>query len=469
LNKITLLRTIAVLALCKLTIKFLRMIKQGGTTLPGKLALFLSKDILEILAKRLDTLIVVTGTNGKTTTCKMISKILSTAQIPFFSNPSGANLSSGVLTTLLENISLSLRFKHKIALLEMDEAAFGRISQSLDPRYVVITNFFRDQLDRFGELYTTVLNVKEGIRNLTSPTLIINTNDSLSVSVSQDTEKNSIFYGFSAHAALNQESSSMSDAGYCIYCKTKYQYHFKTFGHLGDFICENCNYKAPAPSVVCSKIEEQTTDHSKFTISYMTDGQIENLTLTLPLPGAYNIYNAISAAALCDVLDIPRYLITKGLENVESGFGRMETIKVGTKNITLILVKNPTGFSQVIQFLLNHSSPMSLAVLINDNLADGTDISWLWDVDFESLTVAMENMTTWICSGKRAQDMVLRLKYADIPLSKIQMEPHYPSVIEKGLSSISDGQTFYILPTYTAMLDIRATLGKKLKLKEIWK
>ena len=498
--KLIKIRTIFAIFTSKLTIKLLRLFKLGGTTLPGKIALKLSPSILTELSSNLDVIIVVTGTNGKTTTCRMISQIFDEENIDFFTNKSGANLTSGILTTLIENSSLSATFIKKTALFEVDEAAFGKIAGKINPHFVLVTNFFRDQLDRFGELYTTVQTVKDGINSSKDPTLIINANDSLSVSIAKDTNKNVVYYGLSSNLEIPKDNLETSDANFCIYCKTKYSYDYKIFGHLGGFRCENCNFKSPSPNLECSKIEELTDKHSKIEITlhktpqdykqspttaetlnrklnlYMyhlsnvdIPTQYETLHAKINLPGIYNIYNALSASALSTLLNIHSDKISKGLETFKCGFGRMETITVDNKNINLVLVKNPTGFNQVLSFLLSTQQNKSISFLINDNLADGTDISWLWDVNFEMLTNASNLFKSFICSGKRRFDMALRLKYAGVEIDKIKIIKEYEEVIETGLRETQDDCTFYILPTYTALLDVRSILSKNYELKEFWR
>jgi UDP-N-acetylmuramyl tripeptide synthase len=464
-NKLFVLKAYPVILIAKLFIKLLRIFRLGGTSLPGKFAFLIYPNILKICSSKLSQIIVVTGTNGKTTTCRILSQILIENQTKFFTNKSGANLTSGVLTTLIENISLSLKYKASIALFEIDEAAFGKISEFLNPHYVIITNFFRDQLDRYGELYTTVNNVKEGVLKSQRPTLIINANDSLSVSISKDTKNKTIFYGFSASSKENKKENETNDASFCIYCKNKYTYHYRVYGHLGGFFCTSCDFQSPIPSISCKDIIEATPFHSIISLSF----QEQEFSSKINLPGTYNIFNALAAATGAFELNIPTETILKGLETFQCGFGRMETIHTQNKVIRLILVKNPTGFNQVIDYLSTEKKNPSIAFLINDNLADGTDISWLWDVDFEKLKHLEHLVDSFWCSGKRALDMAVRLKYAGIVSDKIKVAKDYHELLTIGLEATKEDNTFYILPTYTAMLQFRQILRKKFSIKEFWK
>lgn len=466
-NKLLQIRIYVTLGISKASIKMLRLFKLGGTTLPGKIAMFLLPDILKILSKNLNRIILVTGTNGKTTTCRIIGKLLSEANIDYFTNKSGANLLSGISSTLIENSNIQGRFASTTVLFEVDEAAFSKVTKYLDPNFIVVTNFFRDQLDRYGELFTTVKNVEDGIRNSEQPTIIINADDSLSSSIAKNTQKKVLYFGFSKETSQKLEDSSGTDAAFCIYCKEKYQYTFHTFGHLGDFHCSKCGFTRAAPHVFLSSISSLNSSKSDISINFV--GQDTSLDAQINLPGLYNIYNSLAAATLGSAMEIPQEKIKAALENFECGFGRMETIETEGKFIKVILVKNPTGFNQVISYLLTEDKNTNIAFLINDNAADGTDISWLWDVDFEKFKSFQENVISFVTSGKRANDMALRLKYAGVYTNKIQVCQSFENLIDIGLSKTSKGQVFYILPTYTALLGIRSILKKKFNLKEFWK
>jgi UDP-N-acetylmuramyl tripeptide synthase len=466
-NKLFSVRMIFTLGITKILIKFLRLLTLGGTTLPGRVAKFMIPDILKILPKKLDKIIIVTGTNGKTTTCRIIGKLLSESGINYFTNKSGANLQSGILTTLIENTTFNGNFAIPTALFEVDEAAFSKITNYMDPDFVVITNFFRDQLDRYGELYTTVQNVEKGIKNTTNTTLIVNGDDSLCSSIVKNTQKDAYYFGFSKEISQKFDDTTGMDALFCIYCKYKYEYTFRTFGHLGDFICPSCGFGRQNPDVFLSRITSLTTSKSEISIKFSeTNNEFD---CQINLPGLYNIYNSLAAATLGHAMEIPAEKIKSALENFECGFGRMETIESDGKYIKVILVKNPTGFNQVINYLLTEEKNTNIAFLINDNAADGTDISWLWDVDFEKFEVFQDKISSFFTSGKRCNDMALRLKYAGVYKNKIEVCQSFDKLLELGLSKTAKGQNFYILPTYTALLDIRNKLRKKFNLKEFWK
>jgi len=455
----------------KILVFVLRILKSGGTTLPGKVARKLYPDIIKVISKDYK-IIMVTGTNGKTTTTKIIGEVLKVNGLKYITNKSGANLFGGIVTTFIDSVDLRGRAKAPVALIEVDEAAFNVVTDYIEPDVLVVTNFFRDQLDRYGELYSTLNSVRSGINKSTKTKLVLNADDFLCASLGKDSGKEVIYYGFAGEAYESKEKLVNSDAMFCIYCKEKYEYESHVYGHLGSFACGSCGYRRPQSEVTCEKVVELNTSYSNVLISIASkESDLENKVIQakINLPGLYNIYNALAAAACGTALNLPSENLAKALESFECGFGRMETISTQGKNIKVILVKNPTGFNQVLNFLMTEDKNMQIAFLINDKLADGTDISWLWDVDFEMLEEIQSKIDNFYVSGIRAEDMAVRLKYAGINEDKINIVKNYDDLLAKGLSNTQEGHNFYILPTYTAMLDIRKLLKKKFGLKEFWK
>lgn len=463
-----LLKISAIIA-SKFFIRACRLIKRGGTSLPGKIARAIYPNILKEISADFK-IIMVTGTNGKTTTTRIIARVLQENGIDYITNKSGANLVSGIITTFVNAANILGKPKANTALLEIDEAAFKVITNHIEPNVLVVTNFFRDQLDRYGELYSTLRGVQEGISRCKNTTLILNADDSLCASLGQYSEKEVIYYGFDSLAYNNTQSLLASDASFCIFCKEKYSYTFRTYSHLGGYRCPNCGYKRPFPHVAITKIHElhNQFSHIQFEICE-NEETCQNASAKVNLPGLYNIYNALAGVAVAKLLALPIEKTVTALESFECGFGRMESIDISGKQIKLILVKNPTGFNQVLDFLLTENKNFFPVFSINDNLADGTDVSWLWDVDFEKLTQIQDKVEIFYTSGNRAEDMAVRLKYAGIPSNKIEIINNYNTLIKRSLARLDNEQNLYILPTYTAMLDIRDILRGKYKLKEFWK
>ncbi|MCR4434522.1 MAG: Mur ligase family protein [Clostridiales bacterium] len=465
------LRLTLTIAVCKVLIKACRLINQGGTTLPGKIALRLYPGIISKITQGYKT-IMITGTNGKTTTARIIGQILKENGIDFISNKSGANLVYGVISTFIEAADLKGGNSITTALIEIDEAAFSSLTKFMEPHMLVVTNFFRDQLDRYGELYATLKGVLSGIERCEKTKLVLNADDSLCASLGRNENRPTLYYGFSRSAYSGKKELINSDALFCVYCKGKYEYSYRIYGHLGGFSCPRCGYGRPQTHITCTHILELNSTYSLIRFSADAgdkSGNPQEYEAKINLPGLYNIYNALAAAACGSMLGLPVENTIKALKSFECGFGRMETIVAEGKLIKVILVKNPTGFNQVLSYLLTEEKNMQLAFLINDNAADGTDISWLWDVEFEKLEDMQDKLDNIYASGLRAEDMAVRLKYAGVYTDKIHILKDYNQLINTGLSRTKPGHSFFILPTYTAMLDIRKILKKKFGLKEFWK
>lgn len=448
----------------KALVFFLRLTGSGGTSLPGKAALALYPDIISVLAAKY-RIVMVTGTNGKTTTSRIIEQILKENHICYTANKSGANLLSGLTTTLVQDVGMNLHPHAHTALLEVDEAAFRVSSKYIKPAVLVVTNFFRDQLDRYGELYSTLKAVKEGISRLPETTLILNADDSLCASLGNNVPNPVVYYGLDEFAIPEETTSVLNnDAAFCMYCKTKYDYSFRSYGHLGHFSCPGCGYSRPEALIRVEKVLSLSGSFSLVIFSTPAG----NFTAQVNLPGLYNVYNALAAVAFSEALGLPNVKAIHALSHFESGFGRMESISLGEKSIQVILIKNPTGFNQVIRYLLTTEGSSVISFLINDNLADGTDISWLWDVNFEDLGEIQSQISRFFASGSRAEDMAVRLKYSGIFTDHITVEKNPALMLDESLKLLQPGGTLYILPTYTAMLTIRKILKKRFKLRNFW-
>lgn len=440
-----------------------RLLKRAGTSLPGKVALTLDPRILAKLSKGI-SVILVTGTNGKTTTTGMISDILDSAGQEHLVNKSGANLMEGIVTTFVEAADIKGRIPVKLALIEVDEATVGRLADSLQPDVLVVTNFFRDQLDRYGELFSVVEKVRSGISRFPEAKLVLNADDSLCSSLSVGFDGSTVFFGVEAGATPVPSENTVATTSYCLFCHQKYNFSYRVTGSLGGYQCPGCGFQRPPAQIKCIQVEKSGTMSSVVRL----EAYGRAYTVKISAPGLFNVYNALAAAACCSALKLPAECAVSALEKFESCFGRMETIPTaGHKQIMLILAKNPAGFNQVINYLSVGKDVLSVSFVINDRDQDGTDVSWLWDVDFEGMQALKNGLATVFASGLRAEDMALRLKYAGIPMKKIQILREYHRLIDSGLASVPAGGTFFIVATYTAMMDIRKILRSRYGLKEI--
>lgn len=443
----------------KFTTKILKLAGSGGTSLPGKVVLKICPDILGHLAKDMK-IICVTGTNGKTTTCHVIRDMLEANGNTVFCNDAGANLLGGIVSAFVGAATLGGRVNTDYALLECDEAALKSIVEHFADLDVtaVVTNVFRDQLDRYGEVLTTVNKIRAGLEQLPDVKLVLNADCSLTTSLND--LPNSRIYYFGVNGPLYEGTSSdISDAVYCIHCKTKYQYHYHTFGHLGGFYCEKCGYKRQTPDVALTRVCEWKDGSEVVEMEVFG----KKLQAEVMLPGGYNLYNALAATAVAHLIGLPEDKIASVLGSLTTHFGRMEQVQLGNSSLNMVLVKNPAGFNEVLQFLIQQQPAGNIVFGLNDNYADGKDISWIYDVEFERLTEAAAGAKHFYFTGKRAYDMQLRLKYADFDTDKFSVEKDYKTLITQ-LEQSSE-QTFLVL-SYTCMLEFRDKLSEFVPLKK---
>lgn len=453
------IKAILAVLLCKALRLISRILHRGGTAMPGRYALKLCPDLLSRLSRGVQT-IAITGTNGKTTSARMVEQAMSDAGLDYFANRSGANLISGITTEFVMNCTVGGKMKKKYAVIECDEAAARRVFGQLRPKVIVVTNLFRDQLDRYGEVTHTLENIREGIKGAPEALLCLNADCSLTASLAGDLPNRAVFFGIDRGAAPSREKPEISDATHCIRCKHEYEYDYISYGHLGGFRCPACGYSRPAADYAVESIVEQRPGGSTVVMNIRGEQRIVDINL----PAMYNIYNAVGALAAAVELSIDPDTAVKALGQFKCGFGRMEEFKLagGTK---LMLVKNPAGCNQVLEFLENIKERFILVCCLNDRGADGTDISWIWDADFEKLSALSARLAQVIVSGDRAQDMRLRIKYAGIPDERISVERDYETLV-RGLEG--QDKPVFIMPTYTAMLELREVLIKHCGGDEFW-
>lgn len=417
----------------------------GGSSLPGRILLKLRPGILSRLSIGYKV-IIVTGTNGKTTTASMITSVLKTAGKKVINNSSGANMTDGIASCFIENYK-----KCGWAVIECDEAYTRIVMRYIKPEYMVVTNIFRDQLDRFGEIYTTWEKIKDAIALSPSTELFLNADEAIFA----ETEfKNKVHYfGFSQG---NGKMSSNVDSAFCKNCGERFKFNFITFKNLGDYYCPKCGFSRPAPEFTLDEIKSVTVDGSVVMIC--------SEEVTLSVSGVYNMYNALAAFAVAMRAGIDKETIARGIASQQSRFGRNEMIDVGGTKMQLSLIKNPTGCDQCIDTITLFDKPCSLLILLNDNWADGTDVSWVWDAHFENLKKLEADKI--IIGGTRRFDMAVRLETAGFDEKKFIIAEDDDAVI----GEISGcGNRVFALATYTAMTGLRRTMYKKGIVKKMWK
>jgi UDP-N-acetylmuramyl tripeptide synthase len=434
----------------------------GGTTLPGRVLLRLEPEAIARLGARLDRgATIISATNGKTTTAGMIAAILAADGRRPVHNRAGSNMTWGVATALLEQSG-------EEGLFEVDEAWLPRVSEQLDPRLIVLGNLFRDQLDRYGEMEALADEWAKTVAERTGRTgFVLNADDPLIADLGRDPEgerrEGVLYFGIEDASQALPELQHAFDAKHCRRCGHPYAYERAFVGHLGHFSCPNCGAERPRPEVAATAIELRGMEGSRVTVR-VPDGQIE---LELPVPGLYNVYNALAAVAAGLRLGVAPERIAAALGEMRAAFGRVETIPVGGVPVSILLIKNPAGANEVLRTLLlegREDGEIDLWVALNDRIADGRDVSWIWDADFELLAGAVRRV---VCAGTRAPEMALRLKYAGWPEEKIEVVPEVGASLDAAVAG-AKGRLF-ALPTYTALLELRKLLADRGLAEEFWR
>ncbi len=454
-------------AACRLTRFFLRVLHRGGTTLPGRSAMLFDKKILEVVSRGMK-IIVVTGTNGKTTTCSMLRNSLQESGIEPLSNISGANLLTGITAEFTAQAKLSGKPKKKYAIVECDEGALKKVVPLIRPKVIVVTNLFRDQLDRYGEVMHTLEEIRKGIKLVPKSILCLNADCSLTASLANDVDNPVYYYGISTKTADDSEANdALSDAKYCIKCGAEYEYDYHTYAHLGGFRCPKCGYKRIKPFTEVTSIDKMSVKGTDITVQFHNNKMVatEAEKIHIGLPALYNVYNGLAAIAAYECAGWKRNAITSSLANVKSSFGRMETFTYNNVEIQMILVKNPAGCNQSLTFLSSVDEDYVAVFCLNDKTADGHDISWIWDANHELVANDPHCKKIYV-SGTRATDIRIRLKYAGADESKIELVEKETELLE---AMTSHSLPVFVLPNYTSMLSLRAVVSEATGKKEFWK
>jgi UDP-N-acetylmuramyl tripeptide synthase len=451
----------------KLSAKAIRIVGAGlGSNLPGRVSRALSRTVLSNLAKQAKLgVVAVSGTNGKSTTSGFVSSVLQKAGHRIAHNRQGANLVPGITASLIDAARWDGKLDVDYCLFETDEAALPLVAKEVAISTILVTNLFRDQLDRFGELDTTASLINKGIA-VNHSQAILNADDPNVAQLAPDSKR--MFYGIESiaewprdaqsrgsaagadakpsTASANEPAAGVQELAYCGKCGSEYSYNQTFYGQLGHYTCKSCGNSRPKPDVVAEEVRVGATG-SSFNLRF----EDRVFPVKVALPGLFNVYNALAAAALGLSLKLPDKAIADGVESYTTLFGRSERWQIRGKTALIQLIKNPAGASQAVRAAVNDPNARIL-VAINDNYADGRDVSWLWDAEFE----LMGSHTKPICvSGTRAYDMAVRLKYSGIPAENINVISSLEDALSKALDETSSGETLWILPTYTCLLELQ--------------
>jgi UDP-N-acetylmuramyl tripeptide synthase len=426
----------------------------GGTTLPGKLLWKTDPGAVDALAARLSRgVALVSATNGKTTTTAMAARILGRDHRLAW-NRAGANLLSGIASALVAGR------RAELGLFEVDEGALPEAIVRTRPRVVSLANLFRDQLDRYGELELIAERWRDAVRSLpATATLVVNADDPLIADLAEGRE-HAIRFGVDDPRHARPALQHAADSKYCVRCGAPYDYAAAYVGHLGDYRCPACGHSRPPLNVAAREIDLNGLTGSRFRL----ESPYGDLDLELSLPGLYNVYNATAAASLAFALGASPAAVRDGLAAFSAAFGRFERIPAGSKTIVVLLIKNPAAANEALRTLETGVPPV-LVVALNDAIADGQDVSWIWDVDFEPL---LPHVGRVVASGDRAAELGVRLVYGGLPEERLEVVPQLERALDRGLELVEAGTDLVVLPTYTAMLALRGILTKRGAVRPYW-
>ena len=426
----------------------------GGTTVPGKLLSKLDPGAVDRLAARLPYgSALVSATNGKTTTAAMAAEILE-RRLKLAHNRAGANLVSGVASALLAARDAEL------GLFEVDEAALPEVVARVRPRSVCLGNLFRDQLDRYGELEHVARRWRAAVGGLPAASLVVNGDDPQVGDLTRD-HPGAVVFGVDDPRHARPSLQHAADSKYCVRCGTPYEYAAAYVGHLGDYRCPACGHARPPLAVRATGIEL----HGLKSVSFRLETPEGARGVNLRVPGLYNVYNALAAASLARALGSSLDEIVAGLETFDAAFGRFERIAVGDRMLLMLLIKNPAGANEAIRTIVDGGAPSVVVIALNDGIADGRDVSWIWDVDFELLVPSLRHL---VASGDRAAELALRFKYGGLEAGAIELQPSLTVALDRGLALTPAGGQLVVLPTYTAMLALRKIVADRGFVRPYW-
>jgi lipid II isoglutaminyl synthase (glutamine-hydrolysing) len=466
------------LALARTVARLSRLRGGGATSAPGRVLIGLDRNAIGELGARLRSgSALVSATNGKTTTAAMAAGIFEHAGVSLVHNTEGANMAGGIATALLSAARPRGAIAGELGLFEVDELWLDSLAAQLQPRAILLGNLFRDQLDRYGELETIA---DRWAADLHARQLVLNADDPLIADLGRERD-GSLYFGVEDDSLALSGMAHAADAKHCRRCGAPYVFEAIYLGHLGHYHCPSCGQRRPQPSVSAADVVLEGVRAASFTLRTPAgEGHVR-----LALPGLYNVYNALGAAALATALEVPLVSILAGLQSTRAAFGRAETVVLSpgkasgggngataagstsaSRELRILLVKNPAGANEVLRTLALEPGEHDLLGVLNDKIADGRDVSWIWDADFELLAGRIHSFT---CSGNRAAELAVRMKYAGIEPARIHVRPELGAALDEATAERGGaGSPLYALPTYTAMLALRELLVARGEVDSSW-
>ncbi|MDQ2952555.1 MAG: MurT ligase domain-containing protein [Chloroflexota bacterium] len=448
----------------KVTRLGLQVAGRGATALPGLVTMQLDPNFIAAITSELPHgVVLVSGTNGKTTTARMLSDVARAAGWSPIHNRSGSNLERGIAGALLADSTWRGEPRGDVGLFEVDEASLPRVLARLAPRVVVITNLFRDQLDRYFEIDALARRIGDAVAKLDpKTTLVLNADDPIVATLGSRHPGAVVYFGVDDPSIGGRVPQSISDATRCPRCKSPLSYERVILAHVGEWSCPSCGLARPDRDVSAIRVR---LDPAGSEIDLRVPVAAAFDPVKVPLPGLYNSYNALAAIAAARALDVALPTAARAIAGFKPAFGRLEQISVDGRTLRLILVKNPAGFNAAIGALLETGRKPRLLAALNDQYADGRDVSWIWDADFESLATAI---THAVVTGIRSRDLANRLKYAGVPRERVEVVDQWSGAIDRAIGATPQGEELVVVATYTAMQALRGELARRGHVPPFW-
>lgn len=437
----------------------------GGTSLPGMIARRIDPNVLKsVVGASKAKKIVITGSNGKTTTARMTAAIANATGRRVSQNRTGSNLLQGVTSVAVNFADIFGRLESDVLLFEIDEATIPLAVPEIQPDVVVITNIFRDQLDRYGELYAVARALNKMLEALPpSATVLLNGNDPQVANFGMNTRAHRLFFGLETTEVGTPVPEQSADIVRCVRCHHDLNYEVAYMSHLGIYRCLNCSYTLPKLDIAATSVQLASDGAGSTRVTLRTpQGEMK---LEIPLPGLHNVYNTAAAvgAALAAGFELDK--AQTAFSQIRPAFGRLEKIQAGDKTIYLTFVKNPTSFNLMLRLIAQHSGKKHLLLAASHTVVDGEDFAWLWDVDIEEIADTIVDAT---CSGNKPEELAMRLKYAEVPTNIITIIPDRDAALDAALKKVEPGGSLYIMSSYTPTQELRRIMQKRGWVKHFW-
>lgn len=435
----------------------------GGTSMPGVIARRIDPKVLrKVIGGSRARKIVVCGSNGKTTTCRMLAAIGNASHLRLTQNRSGSNLLPGVTAVAVNGANLFGNLSADLLVFEIDEATIRHAVPEIEPDVVIVNNIFRDQLDRYGELYSVAAALETMIVNLPpEATVVLNGDDPLVANFAPDARARRLYFGMRTDDVGTQVPEHAADTIRCVRCQHDLVYTKAYISHLGDYRCPQCGYARPPLDIAVTHVALDPLGPSTVTL----ETPIGIGEFALSLQGLHNVYNAAGAVSGALALDLDPAVFGEAFASLRPAFGRLEDIQAGDKHIVLAFVKNPISYNTTLRTILQRPGKKHVLSVHSNAETDGEDFAWLWDIDLEELTPQLASLVT---SGTKAEELAMRFKYAGVPEDMINIVIERPAALDAALANIAPGETLYIMSGYTPLHELRRVMQQRGWVPPFW-